>query len=124
MNKEEKLDTLQNLDEKTFTKRILIPFFPVGMGCKNVQYTHRILELRIDIIHYTEDEFDGRINTGVQVKTEKIETKDISELLRQEVIYNAKIMDDAEVTQSAEINYTYVGLCVIWEGESWIGRFH
>ncbi|KYK35213.1 MAG: HEAT repeat domain-containing protein [Theionarchaea archaeon] len=83
MDREEKLEMLQKLDEKTLTKRFLIPLFSEGMECKNVQYTHGVLEFGKDIIYYTEDEFGNRKYTGIQVKTKKITARSNSTIFRQ-----------------------------------------
>jgi len=84
MNKREKLEMLQKLSEKELTQRFLIPLFESkGIGCKNVQYTHKTLEFGKDIVYYKDDEFGRRIYTGVQVKRTKIRTSGVSEILRQ-----------------------------------------
>ncbi|MGD2250948.1 MAG: HEAT repeat domain-containing protein [Candidatus Methanofastidiosia archaeon] len=83
MNKEEKLKMLQTLDEKTLTKKVLIPLFSEGMGFKNVQYNHGTLEFGKDIIYYTEDEFGNQKYTGVQVKREKVTTRIVDTVFRQ-----------------------------------------
>ncbi|MGD2247287.1 MAG: restriction endonuclease [Candidatus Methanofastidiosia archaeon] len=84
MDKEEKLRMLQKLDEKTLTRRFIIPLYESeGMGYKNVRYTHRILEFGKDIVCYKEDEYGDRIYVGIQVKKTKITTGDVSEILRQ-----------------------------------------
>jgi len=88
MNREEKLKRLQKLDEETLTKKFVIPLYESEkMGCKNVQYTHRILEFGKDVIYYKEDEHGNRKYTGIQVKKTRIATEDVSEILRQ--IYEA-----------------------------------
>jgi len=84
MDKKEKLEMLQKLNEKELTKKFLIPLYESeGMGCKNIQYTHKILEFGKDIIYYKDDEYGRRIYTGVQVKSTKITTKDIGGILSQ-----------------------------------------
>jgi len=84
MDKKEKLEMLQKLSEKELTKKFLIPLYESeGMGCKNVQYTHKILEFGKDVIYYKDDEYGRRIYTGVQVKSTKITTKDIGSILSQ-----------------------------------------
>ncbi|MBU7017168.1 MAG: HEAT repeat domain-containing protein [Theionarchaea archaeon] len=84
MDKEEKLRMLQELDEKMLTKRVIIPLYESeGMGYKNVQYTHRVLEFGKDIVCYKVDEYRDRIYTGIQVKKTKIAVRDVSGVLRQ-----------------------------------------
>ncbi|MBU7048325.1 MAG: HEAT repeat domain-containing protein [Theionarchaea archaeon] len=83
MDRSEKLKMLQELNEIPLIKRFLIPLFSEGMGCKDVQYTHGVLENGIDILYYTEDEFGERIYTGVQVKKDKIIKSSISKIFRQ-----------------------------------------
>ena len=83
MDRNEKLRILQESREKQLIKKFLIPLFSEGMGCKNVQYTHGVLEFGIDIIYYTKDEFGERICTGVQVKAKKIETRSIPTIFHQ-----------------------------------------
>lgn len=84
MNRKEKLQMLQKLDEKTLTKQFLIPLYESkGMNCRNVQYTHKRLEFGKDIIYYKDDEYGRRIYTGVQVKRTKITTRHVSTILRQ-----------------------------------------
>ena len=83
MNRNEKLKILQKLNEMPLTKRFLIPLFSEGMGCKDVQYTHGVLEFGIDILYYTEDEFGERIYTGVQVKAERITNRSVDTIFRQ-----------------------------------------
>ena len=83
MEKKEKLRMLQNLDEKKLTEKILIPLFSEGMGCKDVQYTHGVLEFGKDIIYCTKDEFGNPVYTGVQVKKTKITTSSIDKIFRQ-----------------------------------------
>jgi len=88
MDRKEKLQMLQKLDEKTLTKQFLIPLYESeGMGCRNVRYTHRKLEFGKDIIYYKEDEYGNRIYTGVQVKRIKITVNKLDNILRQ--IYEA-----------------------------------
>lgn len=84
MNRKEKLKMLQDFDEKTLTKNFIIPLYECkGMGCKNVQYTHRSLEFGKDVVCYEEDKYGDRIYIGIQVKSTKITTGDVSEILRQ-----------------------------------------
>ncbi|VVB89818.1 HEAT repeat-containing taxis proteinF [uncultured archaeon] len=84
MERSEKLQMLQKLSERDLTKKFLIPLYESnGMGCKNIQYTHKHLEFGKDIIYYKEDEYGRRIYTAVQVKRTKIETKDNDAINRQ-----------------------------------------
>ena len=83
MDREEKLQMLQNLNEETLTEEILIPLFSEGMGCKNVTYNHGSLEFGKDIIYCMKDEFDIRKYIGVQVKAKKITASDTDMILRQ-----------------------------------------
>ena len=84
MNREEKLKMLQKFDEEPLTKKFVIPLYESEkMGCKNVQYTHRILEFGKDVIYYKKDEHGNRKYTGIQVKKTRIATGDVSEILRQ-----------------------------------------
>ena len=84
MNKEEKLKILQTQDEKTLTKKFVIPLFESkGMGYKNIQYTHKKLEFGRDVVCYKENEFGVRIYTGIQVKRIKITTSKVDTILRQ-----------------------------------------
>ena len=83
MNREEKLKMLKKQDEKMLTKKFLIPLFSEGMGCKNVQYTHGILEFGKDIVYCTEDEFGNRRYTGVQVKATKVTARRADTILNQ-----------------------------------------
>src|SRR5659263_28312 len=84
MERSEKLLMLQKSSERDLTKKFLIPLYESeGMGCKNVQFTHKHLEFGKDIIYYKENEYGRRIYTGVQVKKTKITTKDIDTLNRQ-----------------------------------------
>ncbi|KYK36111.1 MAG: hypothetical protein AYK19_09530 [Theionarchaea archaeon DG-70-1] len=87
MDKNEKLEMLQQLDEKNLTKRFLIPLHSEGIKGKNVQYTHGILEFGKDIIYYIEDRYGNPVYTGVQVKAKKITARTINTLFRQ--IYEA-----------------------------------
>jgi negative regulator of sigma E activity len=49
MNRKDKLNMLQKLNEKTLTKNFLIPLYESkGMGCKSVRYTHKIGGARKD----------------------------------------------------------------------------
>jgi hypothetical protein len=81
MDRKEKLEMLQKLSEKELTKNFLIPLYESeGMGCKNVQYTHKILEFGKDIIYYKDDEYGRRIYTGVQVKRTRITTRDTRDI--------------------------------------------
>lgn len=50
MDKNDELKILQGLDEKSLTKKFLIPLFSEGINCKNVRYTHGIFEFGIDIM--------------------------------------------------------------------------
>ena len=84
METKEKLEMLQKLGEKELTKKFLIPLYESeGMGCKNVQYTHKILEFGKDIIYYKDDEYGRRIYTGVQVKRTRITTRDARDIFSQ-----------------------------------------
>ncbi|MBN1900890.1 HEAT repeat domain-containing protein, partial [Candidatus Sumerlaeota bacterium] len=84
MNRKEKLEMLQRLDEKTLTKNFLIPLYESeGMGCKNVRYTHKSMEFGKDIIYYINDEYERRIYTAVQIKKIKITTSEIDTIQRQ-----------------------------------------
>ena len=84
MNKEEKLKMLQSFDEKKLTKKFLIPLYESkGMGCKNIQFTHKHLEFGKDLIYYKDDEYERRIYTAVQVKKTKIVTSDVDGIFRQ-----------------------------------------
>ena len=86
MDRREKMEMLQKLSEEELTKKFLIPLYDSeGMGCKNVQYTHGILEFGKDIVYYREDEYGNRIYTGVQVKKTKITAKSIGKLVSQTV---------------------------------------
>ncbi|MBU7044956.1 MAG: HEAT repeat domain-containing protein [Theionarchaea archaeon] len=84
MNKEEKLRMLQELDEKMLTQKVVIPLYESeGMGFKNVQYTHRVLEFGRDVICSKDDVYGNRKYTGVQVKRVKITKKNIPGILTQ-----------------------------------------
>ena len=84
MNKNEKKEMLQKLDEKTLTKRFLIPLYESEkMGCKSVRYTHRVLEFGKDIIYCKDDEYGKCIFTAVQVKRIKISTHETDTIQRQ-----------------------------------------
>jgi len=84
MDRRQKLEMLQELSEKELTKKFLIPLYESpGMGCKNVQYTHKILEFGKDIIYYKDDEYGRRIYTGVQVKRTKITTRGLRDIFSQ-----------------------------------------
>jgi HEAT repeat protein/energy-coupling factor transporter ATP-binding protein EcfA2 len=84
MDKKGKLEMLQKLNEKELTKKFLIPLYESeGIGCKNVQYTHKILEFGKDIIYYKDDEYGRRIYTGVQVKRTRITTGDTKGIFTQ-----------------------------------------
>ena len=88
MDRKAKLAMLRKLSEKEITKTFLVPLYESeGMGCKNVKYTHKLLEFGKDIIYYKDDEYGRRIFTAVQVKGENITAKDIGNILRQ--IYEA-----------------------------------
>jgi len=84
MDRRQKLEMLQELSEKKLTKKFLIPLYEsLGMGCKNVQYTHKILEFGKDIIYYKDDEYGRRIYTGVQVKRTKITARGLRDIFSQ-----------------------------------------
>ena len=84
MDRREKVEMLQKLSEKELTKTFLIPLYESeGMGCKNVEYTHGILEGGKDIIYYKDDEYGNRIYTGVQVKKTKITAGSVDKIFRQ-----------------------------------------
>lgn len=84
MDRRAKMEMLQKLSEEELTKTFLIPLYDSeGMGCKNVQYTHGILEFGKDIVYYREDEYGNRIYTGVQVKKTKITAKSIGKIVSQ-----------------------------------------
>ncbi|MCJ7813720.1 NACHT domain-containing protein, partial [bacterium] len=84
MKKKEKLEMLQKISEHDLTKNFLIPMFESkGMGCKNVEFTHKHLEFGKDVIYYKDDEYGRRIYTTVQVKKTKIATCDVAEVCRQ-----------------------------------------
>lgn len=84
MDRREKLEMLQKLSEKDLTQKFLIPLYESGgMGCKNVQYTHKSLEFGKDIIYCKDDEYERRIFTAVQVKRETITTTNRSDILSQ-----------------------------------------
>lgn len=84
MERSEKLQMLSRLSEKDLTKKFLIPLYESdGMGCKNVQYTHKHLEFGKDVIYYKDDEYGRRIYTVVQVKKTKITSKDKGNILAQ-----------------------------------------
>ena len=83
MDRKAKLEILQRLDEETLTKEFLIPLFSEGMGYKNVQYTHGILEFGRDIIYCAKDEYDNSVYTGVQVKATKVTTRSTDTIIRQ-----------------------------------------
>ncbi len=88
MDKKQKLEMIQKLSEKDFTKQFLIPLYESdGMDCKNVQFTHKHLEFGKDVIYYKDDEYEKRVYTAVQVKKTKITTGDVAEIVRQ--IYEA-----------------------------------
>ncbi len=73
VDRKEKLDMLQKLDEKTLTEKIILPLYQSEeMGCTNVRYTHRVLEFGKDVIYYKDDENKRRLYTGIQVKRGKI----------------------------------------------------
>ncbi|MBU7027140.1 MAG: HEAT repeat domain-containing protein, partial [Theionarchaea archaeon] len=101
MNREEKLTMLQKLDEETLTKKFVIPLYESKkMGCKNVRYTHRILEFGKDVIYYKKDEHGNKKYTGIQVKKTRIATGDVSEILRQ--IYEAFGKSFADLSDGKE----------------------
>jgi hypothetical protein len=84
MDRREKMEMLQKLSEEELTKTFLIPLYDSdGMGCKNVVYTHGILEFGKDIVYYREEEYGNRIYTGVQVKKTKITATSIGNIVRQ-----------------------------------------
>ena len=83
MDRKEKLNMLQVLDEETLTKRFLILLYSEGMGCKNIQYTHGVMESGRDIIYSIEDEYGDPVYTGVQVKRTKITTRSVDNVFRQ-----------------------------------------
>lgn len=84
MNRKEKLEVLKKLEETELTRRFLIPLYESeGMGCKNVQLTHKPQEYGRDIIYYKDDEYGSRIYTAVQVKTIKINSGCLGDISRQ-----------------------------------------
>jgi HEAT repeat protein/GTPase SAR1 family protein len=84
MDKNDKLEILQKCDEKTLTKKFVIPLYESeGMGYKNIRYTHGILEFGKDVVCHKEDEHKDRIYIGIQVKRTKIEKNDASVILSQ-----------------------------------------
>lgn len=83
MDKNQKLEMLQSLEEETLTERFLIPLFSEGMNCRDVQRTHGVFESGIDIIYDKEDEFGNLLCTGVQAKAGKITNRDVDTICRQ-----------------------------------------
>ena len=82
MDKKQKLDMLQKLDEKKLTKEFLIPLFE-KMKFKNVMYNHGVLEYGKDVIYCEETRFHKLKYVGVQVKSGDIDTKTADKLLSQ-----------------------------------------